>query len=112
MGANSGQDVVIRPTSLGHEMVQRLMSRSYPSRFHTRCHWFDTLTIARKQQARAIGAKRRGPIGVAKGHGDGFNVGGEPRLTAFRFGFETHNPPPRVRISTRTHRLTSRTRIL
>jgi hypothetical protein len=24
---------------------------------------------------------------MAKDHGDGINVGGEPRLTAFRFGF-------------------------
>ncbi len=91
MGTNGEHDGIIRPIGLGHEMVQRLVRRPYSFRLDTCRHRFDAFPIARKQQARAIGSERRDPISMAKNHGDGINVGGEPRLTALCFGFETHN---------------------
>ena len=112
MGAPRREHRRVGPISLRHDVVQRRVRRLHPPRMQACGHRLNALAVARQQQSRTIRMERRGTIGIAKCRRDRLDIGGEPCCAAARAGFETHNPPPRVRISNIAKPASNRTRIL
>ena len=103
MCAHRGKRGFVGPLGFGHEVMQRLVSRGDAIGLHACSHRLDTLALAGQQQTRAIRPARSDAISVFKRGRNCLDIVGKPYFAVLTFGFETHNPPPRVSISTLTN---------
>jgi len=81
MSAHLSQHRFIGPLGLRDEMVERLMRSLDTTGLDTRGNRFDALAFARKDQAGAIGTKRRDTIRMPQDRRHRLNERGEPTFT-------------------------------
>ena len=70
----------ITPRCLGHKMMQGLVFGTHLARSKLRRHGFDTLSLNRQQQARAIRLKRFHPVCMTQRGGQLFRIRTKPGL--------------------------------
>ena len=96
VGAHDGQQSLVGPLGLGHEVVQRLVGRLHPTGINPRRHGLDALALARQDQPGAVGFERRHTIGMAECSGQTLDIARKAHLTRLHVSPVIH---PRLRES-------------
>jgi hypothetical protein len=74
---NRGEQRLVGPVCLGHEVMQRLMRCLHAPRFNASSHRLDALAGARQQQAGAVGSEWDAAVGMTKSCAQRLDIGSQ-----------------------------------